>query len=175
MNNDLLSGVEKNIEIQATGLLAQAREEFAFSAARGENSKLKLADRIRSCLGSTIEVQVIDFGWHSLKVLQVASDHFVASDLSRLFLIKFSSLIALKGLAKGAKPPNRIDNSWHINSTLRKWMIEQDNVSIFLKNHTSYSGKIKKIYLDHFELSTEIGVIALSESEVLMGVKSGEE
>ena len=48
MKSDFLSSVEKNIELQAAGLVALAREEFAFAEARGEIAHQILADRLRA-------------------------------------------------------------------------------------------------------------------------------
>ena len=173
MNKDLLSSVEKNIELQAAGLLTLTREEFAFAEARGEIAKQKLADRLRACLGFTLELQVATLGWLKIKVVQVSNDHLVASTESNSYLIRFSSLVAVRGLTKSNKTPNKIDNSWRLNSSLRQWMIDKATVIIYLKGEATYTGQIKKIFQDHFELSTDIGVLVFSESALLIAVKVG--
>lgn len=172
MTNELLSGVEKNIELQAAGLLALAREELAFSEARGEIAQKNLIERLRACLNSTLEIQIADIGWHQLRILQVNSDHLVAIKTSRIFLIKFNSLVTVKGLNTSTRTANKIEASWKVNSTLRQWMVEQAIVSTFLPSAITFNGKICRIYQDHFDLITDDGVVTITTAALILVVKT---
>lgn len=172
MTNELLSGVEKNIELQAAGLLALAREELAFSEARGEIAQKNLIERLRACLNSTLEIQIADIGWHQLRILQVNCDHLVAIQTSRIFLIKFNSLVAVKGLNASTRGANKIEASWKLNSTLRQWMVEQAIVSTFLPSAITFNGKICRIYQDHFDLITDDGVVTITTAALILAVKT---
>ncbi len=174
MKSDFLSSVEKNIELQAAGLVALAREEFAFAEARGELAHQILADRLRARINVNLEILVMDMGWQKLKILQANSDHLLAVDESRVYAIKLSSLIAIKNLNISTKPANRLEESWSLNSTLRQWMISHSVVSFLLPNSLSLSGEIKRIYQDHFEVESEFGDVALTQSNFLVAVKSRE-
>ena len=66
MHNKFLSQVEKNIEIQAAGLIAVAREDRVFSEARGELAQLNLADRLRARVNESIYFQIEK--WDGLRV-----------------------------------------------------------------------------------------------------------
>lgn len=172
MQRDLLSGVEKNIELQAAGLLALSREEFAFSEARGEIAHQVFADRLRACLNLYLEIQILENGWYKLRVLQVSSDHFLAIDNSRIFLIKFSSLIAIKGLTSSTKVASKFDTSWRVNSTFRQWMIDQGDVSFYLPGGISLNGKIRRIFKDHIELATDNGIVAINTDTLILAVNT---
>lgn len=174
MKNDFLSSVEKNIELQAAGLVAIAREELALAQARGEIAHQILADRLRSCTNFNLEILAMELAWQKLRILQANSDHFLATDDSRDYAIKLSSLIAIKNLKISTKTANKIEKSWNLNSTLRQWMISHSVVSFILPNSFSISGVIKRIYLDHFEVGCDFGDVALTQSNILVAVKTHE-
>jgi hypothetical protein len=53
-------------------------------------------------------------------------------------------------------------------------MISHSVVSFLLPNSLSLSGEIKRIYQDHFEVESEFGDVALTQSNFLVAVKSRE-
>lgn len=174
MKRDLLSQVEKNIEVQAGGLLAMAREDQAFSQARGELAQLEISDRLRAHTGASLKVLITDLGWFEGTVQQVFLDHLLLKIHSKLWLINFSSLQAVQKLAQGIKKPNRLEKNWGMNSTFRDWMIDQSKITIRTAPGAIISGEISRIYQDHLEISTIVEVTAVPFSAILVAMRNYE-
>ncbi len=174
MKRDFLSQVEKNIEVQAGGLLAMAREDQAFSQARGELARLEIADRLRAKIGKSIKVLIIEIGWFEGTVQQVFLDHLLLKIHSKLWLIKFFSLQAVQRLEQGVKKPNRLEKNWTISSTFRDWMIDQTKVTIRTVQGLSINGEITRIYQDHLEIGSALEVTAVPFQAILVAMRNYE-
>lgn len=174
MKRDFLSQVEKNIEVQAGGLLAMAREDQAFSQARGELAQLEIADRLRAKIGTSIKVLILELGWFEGIVQQVFSDHLLLKIHSKLWLINFLSLQAVQNLEQVTKKPNRLERNWGMNSTFRDWLIDQTKVTIRVAQGVTLSGEITRIYQDHLEISSVLEVTAVPFQAILVAMRNYE-
>jgi len=174
MQNKFLSQVEKNIEIQAAGLIAVAREDQVFSEARGELAQLNLADRLRARVDDNIYFQIKKMGWFKGELKQVFADHFLIATVNKLWLVPLTSLLSVSGLGRSSKKPNPIEARWNQLSSYRDWVIDQNQVRIQLTDGESIYGEIFKLYKDHLELKTDSELIAIFYTSVLVAMRDFE-
>jgi hypothetical protein len=174
MQNDFLSQVEKNIEVQAAGLIAVEREDRAFSEARGELAQIELTDRLRAKANEDIYFQLKKLGWFKGQLKQVFADHFLVATINKLWLVPLSSLLAVSGLTRAMKKPNPIEARWNQLSSYRDWVIDQTQVRVQLIDGESIYGELLKLYKDHFELKTQAELVAINYSSVLVAMRNYE-
>jgi hypothetical protein len=174
MDNSFLSQIEKNIEVQAAGILAFKREDRALSEARGELAQILLSDRLRAKVNENISLDINRIGTVNGIVKQVFSDHLLLITNSKIWLIDLLHIKILSRLDRSVKKPNPIEVNWSKISTLRDWMIDLANVTFYTSDGEILSGTMHKLYKDHLDIKTASEIITIYYHLIIAGQRSHE-
>ncbi len=174
MENSFLSQLERNLEVQASGILAVQREDLVLAQARGELAQLQLVDRLRAKINTEVRLKVISFGVINGTLTQVYQDHLLLECNSQLWLIDILSLRLLTKLERSIQKPNIIEKNWTKLSSFRDWMCHYSAVNIYTSDGDITSGNFHKLYKDHFELKTSSGVISIYYHDTVAAQRSND-
>lgn len=174
MDNRFLSQIEKNIEVQAAGILAYKREDRAFSEARGELAQILLSDRIRAKINENITLNINQIGAVSGIVLQVFSDHLLLIVNSKIWLIDLNHIKVLSRLDRSIKKPNPLEVNWSKISTLRDWMVDLASVTLNTSTGEIFTGTIHKLYKDHLDIKISSEIFTIYYHSIITGQRDHE-
>jgi hypothetical protein len=167
VNDKYLYELEKNLELQATSFLLQKESNLLQSQIRMEQFQIQLLDRIRAKTNKTISIEVKDKQQFTGILREVASDHICLEIGFKEFIIPIWAITAVKELENKSQKASILQSKWNFQSSLRSIMIEEVVATSYCLDSKIFSGKITAVYLDHFEIITELDKYAIYINNIL--------
>jgi hypothetical protein len=154
---------------------AAAEQSESASRARSEIGAVRLIDRLRGALGSTVVVQCAGAGQVAGELVDVGPDWLLlVDDLGRDVLCAGGAVRSVAGLARrtGAAAEERaVTAAWDLRRALRALARDRAAVQVVLDDGGVLSGTLDRVGADYVELA-EHALDAPRRAEAVQGVRA---